>query len=83
MAQMSIKTKEKEELDVTSNEDEEVTEQGWVARAAQEVVKDLESCKSEATICARDKDVEEAMQLAEDELEVQYIWETFSQTQKD
>ncbi|MCJ1349510.1 hypothetical protein MMC31_007751 [Peltigera leucophlebia] len=83
MAQMSIETKDKEELDVTSNEDEEVTEQVWVAMAAQEVVEDLESCQSEATIRARDKDEEEAMQLAEDELEVQCIWETFLQTQKD
>ena len=83
MAQMSIETKDKEELDVTSNEDEEVTEQVWVAMAAQEVVEDLESCQSEATTRVRDKDVEEAMQLAEDELEVQCIWETFLQTQKD
>ena len=44
---------------------------------------DLKSCQSEAIIRARDKDVEEAMQLAEDELEVQCIWETFLQTQKD
>ena len=65
---------DKEELDVTSNEDEEVTEQVWVAMAAQAVVEDLESCQ---------KDVEEAMQLAEDELQVQCIWETFLQTQKD
>ena len=63
MAQMSIETKDKEELDRTSNEDEEVTEQVWVAMAAQEVIEDLESCQSEATIRARDKDVEEAMQL--------------------
>ena len=45
--------------------------------AAQEVVEDLKSCQFEATICARDKDVEEAMQLAEDELEEQCIWENF------
>ena len=70
MAQMSIETKDKEELDVTSNEDEEVTEQVWVTMAAQEVIKDLESCQSETTICARDKDMKEAMQLAEDELEI-------------
>lgn len=43
MAQMSIKTKDKEELDVIVNNNKEVTEQVWVAMAAQEVVEDLES----------------------------------------
>ncbi len=33
--------------------------------ADREVVEDLKSCQSEATIPARDKDVKEAMQLAE------------------
>ena len=64
MAQMSIETKDKEELDVTSNEEKEVTEQVWVAMATQEVVEDLESCQSEVTIRARDKDVEEAITIA-------------------
>ena len=83
MAQMSIETKYKEELDVTSNDDEEVTKQVWVVMVAQEFVGDLKSYQSKAIICAGDKNVEEAMQLAEDELEVQCIWETFLQTQKD
>ncbi len=80
---MRIKKKDKEELDVTSNEDEEVTKQVWVAMPAQEVVEDLEFCQSEATTRVRDIDVEEAIQFAEDELEVQCIWETFLQTRND
>ena len=80
---MSIEIKDKEELDITSNEDEEVTKQVWIAMAAQKVVKDFESSQFKATIRARNKDREEAMQLAEDELEVECIWETLLQTQKD
>lgn len=45
--------------------------------AAPEVIRDLEFCQLKEIICARDKDVEETLQLAKDELEVQYIWEIF------
>lgn len=65
---MSIEKKDKKELGFTSNE-EEVTEQVWVAMATQEILEDLKSCQFEATIRAKDKDVEEAMQLAEYDLE--------------
>ena len=63
MAQISIETQNKEELDITSNKDVEVIEQVWVAMAAQEVVEDLESCQSETIIRARDEDVGEPRQL--------------------
>lgn len=34
-----------EELDVTSNEKEEVTKQIWIAIVIPEVIRDLESCQ--------------------------------------
>ena len=77
MAQMSFEIKDKKELDITSNEDKEITEQVWIVMTAIEVIEDLRSCQFEITICIRDKNMEEAMQLAEDELEVQCIYKTF------
>ncbi len=43
---MNIETKDKGELEVVSNEDEEVTEQIWILMAAQELVEDSEICQS-------------------------------------
>lgn len=43
-------------------------------------MRDLKFCQSEAIICAKDKNVQKAMQLTENELEVQYIWQIFLQT---
>lgn len=63
---MSIEIKEKKELDITSNENKEV----WVTMTAQKVIKNLEFYQSEAIICTWDKDLEEAIQLVEDELEI-------------
>lgn len=80
---MSIKTEDIKELNTTSDEEKEVIKQVWIAMAGPEVIEDLESCQSKETVCARDKDVEEGLQLAKDELEIQCIWETFLQTQKD
>ncbi len=83
IAQMSIETEDIEELNAASDEEEEVIEQVWIALAAPKIMGELESYQSEEIVCTRDKDVEEGLQLAEDELEIQCIWETFLQTQKD
>lgn len=73
MAQMSIEAQKNEEIDIKSDEDEVVSEQVWITMAAQEVVEELESCHFEEQICPRLKDLEKAMQLTEDESEVQCI----------
>ena len=70
---MSIETEDIEELNAASNEEKEVIEQVWIAVAAPEIMRELESYQSEEIVCARDKNVEEGLQLAEDELEIQCI----------
>lgn len=45
-------------------------------------MKNLKFCQSKAIIRAKDKNVDEAMQFANNELELQCIWKTFLQTQK-
>lgn len=41
--------------------------------AIQKIVEDLKFCQSEKIIYAKDKEVEKAMQIAENELKIQYI----------
>lgn len=61
MAQMSLKSKEKEELNIIIKKDKEVTKQVWVIIAIQKVIKNLKSCQPEIIICAKNKNMEEAI----------------------
>lgn len=50
--------------------------------AIQKILKDLKFYQSEKIIYAKDKEVEKTMQIAENELKIQCIWEIFLQNQK-
>lgn len=73
IVQISIKTEDIGELNATSDEEEGVIELVWIAVAASEIMGEPESYQSEETVCARDKNMEEGLQLVEDELEIQCI----------
>lgn len=67
---MNIESQDIEELNATGNEKEEVTEQVQIAIAMPEIIRDLKSCQSKKIILIKDKELEEVLQPADDELEI-------------